>query len=255
MEISDLAKRLAKLTADNSPAIFTALGVAGALTTAYLTGKASFKAARVIQDRQLDFDLRGQGRPLEPKEKLEAVWKLYIPPAGSAVVTIACIILANRIGSRRAAALAAAYAISERGFAEYKAKVIEKLGEKKEQGVRDEIAQERVKKNPFNDVFIVGEAQALCYDSFTGRYFLCDMESIRRAENDINHRINSDYYASLSDFYALIGLPKTSMSDDMGWNADKLLEVEYSAVLSESGKPCIAIDFRVEPIRGYSRLQ
>jgi len=254
VEISDLAKRLAKLTADNSPAIFTALGVAGALTTAYLTGKASFKAAKIISDEEFSVS-RGVSFRLGTRDKVEKVWKLYIPPAGSAVVTIACIILANRIGSRRAAALAAAYAISERGFAEYKQKVVEKLGAPKEQKVRDEIAQERVNKNPFNDLFVIGEGQALCYDSYTGRYFLCDMESIRRAENDINYEINSNYYASLTDFYNKIGLPRTSMSDNVGWNADKLLEVEYSAVLSETGKPCIAIDFRVEPVRGYSRLQ
>jgi hypothetical protein len=253
VEFSDLAKRLAKLTADNSPAIFTALGVAGALTTAYLTGKATIKAMKIVQHEERIREL--PDGPITNQQVVSLVWKQYIPPAGSAVVTIACIILANRIGSRRAAALAAAYAISERGFAEYKAKVIEKLGEKKEQGVRDEIAQDRVNKNPFNDVFIVGEGQVLCYDSYTGRYFLSDMETIRRAVNDINHQINADFYASLSDFYALIGLPRTSMSDNMGWNADQLLEVTYSAVLSEAGKPCVAIDFRVEPVRGYSRLQ
>ena len=250
MEFSDLAKRLAKLTTDNSPAIFTALGVAGALTTAYLTGKASFKAAAVIQESEKEIDC-----PLKPREKVEDTWKLFIPPAGSAVVTIACIILANRIGSRRAAALAAAYAISERGFAEYKAKVIEKLGESKEQKVRDEVAQDRVKNNPFNELVIIGEGQVICYDSYTGRYFMSDMETLRKAENDINYQINHDYYASLTDFYNKIGLPPTSMSDSMGWNADKLLELETSAVLTETNKPCLAIDFRIQPIHGYSRLQ
>lgn len=253
MEISDLAKRLAKLTADNSPVIFTAIGVAGALTTAYLTGRATIKAMKVVQHEERIREL--PDGPITDKQVVNLVWKLYVPPASSAVVTIACIILANRIGSRRAAALAAAYAISERGFAEYKSKVIEKLGEKKEQSVRDEIAQDRVNRNPFDRMIVVGEGQVLCYDSYTGRYFLCDMETIRRAENDINHQVTHDYYASLSDFYNKIGLPPTSMSDDMGWNADKLLEIEYSAVLSETGKPCIAINFRVEPVRGYSRLQ
>lgn len=254
MEISDLGKRLAKLTADNSPVIFTAIGVAGALTTAYLTGKATIKAVEVVRQERFQREAPVYVEPSKG-DVLKWTWKLYIPPASSAVVTIACIILANRIGSRRAAALAAAYAISERSFAEYKSKVIEKLGEKKEQTVRDEIAQDRVNRNPFDRMIVVGEGQVLCYDSYTGRYFLCDMETIRRAENDINHQVTHDYYASLSDFYNKIGLPPTSMSDDMGWNADKLLEIEYSAVLSETGKPCIAINFRVEPVRGYSRLQ
>lgn len=250
MNLSRLAARAAQYANDNSPAILTALGVAGALTTAYLTGKATVKAMRIVQDEEAEAQ-----EILDLRTAFELTWQQYIPAAGSAAVTVACIIMANRVGSRRAAALAAAYAISERAFEQYKDKVVEKLGENKERRVRDEIAQDRVTRNP--PVIDVWEetGSVLCCDLFTGRYFLSDMESLRRAQNDINYQVNNSYYASLSDFYDLIGLSRTSMSDDFGWNSDKLLELDISTTLTPGGKPCLTFNFRVMPIRGYSRLQ
>ena len=153
--------------------------------------------------------------------------------------------------------MAAAYAIAERGFEEYREKIVEKLGERKEQAARDEIAQARVTKSPPPDDMVLLEdgLSVLCCDLFTGRYFLSDMETLRRAMNTINYQVNNDYYASLTDFYDQIGLPKTTMSDDFGWNADKLLELDFSTAMTPSGKPCLTFDFRVMPIRGYNRLQ
>jgi hypothetical protein len=81
------------------------------------------------------------------------------------------------------------------------------------------------------------------------------MESLRKAQNDINHKIVNDYYASLTDFYNLIGLAETAYSEEVGWNSDKLLELEFSAVMSSDNRPCISIAYNYAPIRGYSRVQ
>lgn len=249
--LREILARGGKLAADNSPAILTAVGVTGALTTAYLTGKASFKAALILNDN----DHYGQA---DVKEMFQLTWKCYIPAAITAALTISAIIGANRIGTRRAAALAAAYAISERAFEEYKTKIIEKLGPKKEQEARDEIAQDRVDRNPVGsqEIIIAGAGTVLCHEAYTGRYFLSDMETLRKAQNDINAQVLSDSYASLTDFYDLIGLPHTANSDEVGWNSDKLMDLKFSAVISQDGRsPCISIDFTVHPVRHYYRLQ
>lgn len=252
MDFGNLTRRAMKLASDNSPVILTAIGVVGTLTTAFLTGKATAKYVKLLAeegyyDRDYKFDR-------STKEHFKTAWKLYIPPAGAAITTIACIILANRIGTRRAAAVAAAYAISEKAFDEYRAKVAERIGQKKEQAFRDEIAQERVTADPRSNAVIIASNKALFYDAYTGRYFESDMETVRKAVNDTNYQVNNDFYASLSDFYERIGLSRTDVSEEMGWNADKLLDVEYSAVLAEDGRPCISISFKVAPIRGYHRL-
>lgn len=249
MNLASLVKQAERLIVNNSPVILTAIGVAGTLTTAYLTGKATFKAADIISDNESSYD------PLEPKDKFQLVWKLYIPAAGTAALTVASIICANRISGRRAAALAAAYSISERAFDEYKTKVIEKMGEKKEQTVRDEIAQDRLDRNPVStrEVIIAGGGDVLCYDAYTGRYFTSSVEAVRKAENDINHRLIHDHYASLTDFYDLIGLPAVRVSDEVGWNLDTLLEVDISAGMADDTKPCLVLSFEVSPARQYFR--
>jgi uncharacterized protein DUF6353 len=247
MNLSDLAKKLSKFTVDNSPAILTAIGVAGTLTTAYLTGRASFKVAPILERESSE-------NPLEPKEVFYLTWKAYLPAAGSAVATIVCIILAQRIGMRRTAALAAAYAISEKAWDEYKDKVIEKIGENKEREVRDELAKDKITGSPVSEMIIIGAGSVLCFETFTGRYFLSDMETLRKAQNDLNYKVQNDYYASLTDFYNLIELPRTDYSDEVGWNSDKLLELEFSTQLTEDGRPCLAISFKVTPIRDYYRV-
>lgn len=261
--LGDLAKKLEKLITDNSPAILTAIGVTGTLTTAYLTGKATFKAAHLIGwENSYHTERLVLGPPatqrMSTKEKTALVWKFYIPPATTAVVTIAAIICANRIGSRRAAAIAAVYSLTEKAFDEYKQKVVEKLGEKKEQGIRDEIAQDRVDRNPVEnrEVIVTGNGSVLCQDAFSGRYFLCDMETLKTAENDVNHQIIHDGYSSLSDFYDMIGLPQTSISDEVGWNQDKLLDLKITATLTEGNKkPCIYVDYTVAPARQFNRFE
>ncbi len=253
MTLMEMVKRTEKLVINNSPAILTALGVTGTITVAFLTGKATFKAAELIADEEYRIRPLEKNHPLDNKEKFLIVWKAYIPAAGAVVLTIVCVVYANRIGNRRAAAIAAAYSLSEKAFTEYKEKVVEKLGEHKERAVRDELAQDRVNRNPSSEheVVITGNGEVLCYDAFTGRYFKSDMETLKKAQNDTNYLVLNDSYASLSDFYNKIDLPTTSYSDEVGWNTDKLLELNFSTCLSEDGKPCISIDFVVAPVRNY----
>lgn len=259
MNLSGLLQRAQKLAIDNSPTILTGVAVAGTAMTAVLTAKATIRAVELIQNEERDARLSTGDHTYEThaKRKVELTWRLYIPPVTTGLLTVTCIIGANRIGTRRAAAVAAAYTLSEQAFSEYREKVVEKLGAKKEQAVRDEIAQDRVVRRPVeeNRVIIVDGKSVLCLEAFTGRYFLTDMETLRQAQNDVNHQINSSYYASLSDFYDRIGLDHTSYSEEVGWNADKLLELSFSSVLTDSGKPVLVMDYEVVPIRGYARVQ
>lgn len=247
MNLTKIAKQLEKFAADNSPAILTGIGVTGTLTTAYLTGKASFKAAAILSE---------ESPHLELKEKVELTWKLYLPPAFSAALTVSAIICANRVAHRRAAAMAAVYSLTEKAFEEYREKVKEKLGQNKEREIRDEIAQDRVNDNPVRntEVIIAAGGDVLCYDMYTGRYFESDLETLKKAQNDTNYQILNDFYASLGDFYRRVGLKPTENSEDVGWNSDELLELQFSTTMSEDDRPCIAMSFRVKPISGYYRV-
>ena len=253
MNIQGLAKHVERVAVDNSPAILTAIGVTGTVTTAIFASKASFKAADIIREMESVEPVAD-----DPKQRLldrtKATWQLYIPAVGVGTATIACIVFANQIGTRRAAAMAAAYSMSEKAFSEYREKIVEKVGEAKEQEARDEIAQERVERNPLgSQVIVVNDREVLCFDQYTGRYFNSDMETLKQAQNKINYRMIRENYASLNDFYDCIGLDWVPTGDDVGWNSDQMLELSFTTVLSDDQRPCIAIDFHTVPVRNFYR--
>lgn len=250
LKFSILAKQAKKAVADNSPALLTALGVTGTLTVAYLTGKASFKAAEILAketaQREVDND-----PTMDNWDKVELVWREYIPAAGIAAMTITSIIGANHISTKRVAAFASAYSMAEKGFAQYQDKVLEKVGPKKEGEIRDEVAKQQLRDHPIrtSPIIVTGKGEHLCFDTHSGRFFQSDIEKVRSAVNDINFQIlngGSDY-ASLTDYWALLGLDPTSGSDDIGWTIDKKLDCHYTSDLTKEGTPCMVVTFLTRP--------
>ncbi len=232
---------------EHSPIILSAAAGVGTLATAYLAGRASFQAARIISANEEFLE------PLtDPKERFiertKLVWKLYIPTAISATSTVTLIIGANRVGAKKALAAQTALTVSQQLYSEYRDKVIEEYGERKDQAIRDSIAEDRVKTAP-TPMLISGSGNVLCCELFTGRYFNSDMETLRRAQNDINAKVNSHDYATFDDFYYLIGLSGTSTSSQIGWKAGKLMALNFSTVLTEDGRPCLAFEYNyTEPL-------
>jgi hypothetical protein len=77
----------------------------------------------------------------------------------------------------------------------------------------------------------------------TGRYFNSDMETLRKAENDVNFRLVNELYVPICDFYYLIGLPYTSNSGQIGWTSGKLMNLEFTTTMSEDSRPCLAFEY------------
>lgn len=249
--MTQLVKGARKYAVDNSPAILTAIGVAGVVTTAIFAAKGSALATVDIIHAESE-----RTDALTFKEKALLTWKSYIPALSIGAATIACIVGANTVSTRRNAALISVYTLTETAFKEYKDKVVETIGENKETKVRDAIAQDRMDKSGLDnrEIIITGKGEVLCYDGISGRYFECDMETIRKAQNDINHQVLNDSYASLNDFYHMIGIKDTSMGEDLGWNTDRLLEIVFNAVLTDDGRPCMGLDYSVQPTAGYHKF-
>lgn len=215
------------------------VAITGVIVTSYLSGKATFKAVDIIEENE-ELDRNGLLKKIVP---------VYIPAAVSGLVTIGCILGANRVNSKRAAAAYSVLALSERAFEEYKDKVTEKFGENKERSVRNEIAQDRITNNPPNATLITGSGSVLCCEMFTGRYFNSDIETLRKAQNDINAKLVKDMYVPLSEFYYIVGLPTNSNAWGVGWESDKHMALEFTSVLSENNIPCLAFDYNyIKPI-------
>lgn len=234
MDLRELTKQAEHLIKRNSPAILTGLGVTGTITTAYLASRATLEVSGTLLDKSYGFSKR---------QKAKLVWKKYIPAVATGTATIGCIVFATRINSKRTAALAAAYSLSERAFIDYKDKVVEQLGERKEQKVRDEVAQDHVRATaPGPSVVLSGYGDILCCELYTGRYFKSDMEKLRKAQNDLNAELILNGLSSLSDFYHLVGLAKTSNSDHIGW-VEQLMELQFSHALTDDGRPCLTFEY------------
>ena len=250
MRISEILKHAEKFITDNSPLILSAGAVTGVVMTGIFASRAGYKAGRIISEMEITHLYPDD---ITTKAKVKAVWPLYIPTVATAATTIACVVMTNRITTKRATALAAAYTLSEKVIEEYKEKVVEKFGASKEREVHDSIAQDHVSSNPVTkqEVIISASGEELCYDMYSGRYFKSSMNDLKKAQNDLNGRILNHMYASLNDFYNYLGLDNIKIGEEVGWNSDRLIELTFSTTLSDDDKPCITVDFDVTPIRGY----
>lgn len=247
-----------RVLSDNATTILTAGGVVGTVATAVLTGRATLKAAEIIQEEKFEFDPETDKvivHELSKTDKVKMVWPQYIPPVVTGVATVSSIVMANRMSAQRAAALVAAYGLSEKQLREYKDKVQEKLTGQKAQSIKDDLAQDRVNNTPGSNQIIVVEGEVLCFDEPTGRYFRSTMEDIKKAVNRTNEEILRHNSASAQFFYDQIGLKPTTWTTEVGWNVNNLLDIDYSTVISHDQRPCITIDFKYLPhvdyIRGY----
>lgn len=225
----------------NSPHILTGLGCAGLVTTAVLSGMAVPKAMDILVDHP-------EADGLVDKAKI--TWKVFVPATLTGAASIACIIGANSINTKRNAAIAALYSITDTAFKEYRKKVIEEIGKSKEKKIRDQVYEDRIQKNPEGEKsqIVIGNGDVLCYDILSDRYFPSDYEKIRRAVNDINFELMDEMWIPLNDFYYRVGLASTKLGEQVGFSIDKgKLDPTYSTQLSKDGKPCLVIDMEVYP--------
>ena len=251
-KLSSISKGIRGVITKHSPEILTGIGIAGMITTTIMAVRATPKALILIEERKEEIDVD----KLTPIELIKTTWKCYIPAAITGGLSIICLIGASSVNARRNTALATAYTLSESALKEYQEKVIETIGEKKEQTVRDAIAKDRIDKNPVSsrEVIITEKGNTLCYDTISGRYFKSDIDKLKKAENELNRRMRDEMYISLNEFYYEIGLNSISIGDDLGWNIDRgYIELNFSSQLSDDGNPCLVIDYQVAPRYEYNR--
>jgi hypothetical protein len=239
--VQKLLNNAVKTAHQNKSSIYAAIAIGGVASTAYLASKASIKASKIISEHKKD-----NGEIEEPLEKVKVytplVWKLYIPTAASAATTVGCILMANKVNAQKTAAAISAYTLTE--------KVVDQIGANKEQKIRDEITEDALKKTTLKDSLILpGSGDILCCEMYTRRYFMSDMETLRKAQNDVNMAIFDEIYVTLDYFYSLIGLSTTSHSNELGWDSDRLLDLEFSTTLTEDGRPCLTFCYNyLKPI-------
>lgn len=265
LSLPNLAKTIQLTVSKHQPEILTGIGIAGLITTTVLAVRATPKALSILDDAVAEKNEYSKEQPriddlpkaLSVKETVALTWKCYIPAAVTGALSVACLVGASSVNARRNAALAAAYTLSENTLKEYQEKVIETIGEKKEQVVRDAVAKDKIEKDPVSnkEVIVTGNGDVLCYDCVSGRYFESTADKLRKVENTLNRRMRDEMYVSLNDFYSEIGLDPIKVGNDLGWNIDRgEIDISFSAQVADNDQPCLVVDYTIAPQYGFAKL-
>ena len=268
--ISTIIRGVRTAAFEHKGEILTGFGVAGMIFTTVLAVKATPKALQLIeeekqrQNHKLLQEANENGddayspvEKLKPLDVVKTTWKCYVPAAITCVASASCLIGASSVHMKRNAALATAYKLSENALSEYRDKVVETIGEKKEMAVRDKVAKEQIEKTPVvnSEVVFTGRGETMCYDPITSRYFRSDIENIRRVVNELNRRMLDEMYISLNEFYLELDLNPADVGEEMGWNINRgLIDIHFSAQLAENDQPCLVIDHLNPPKYGFAKM-
>lgn len=244
--IANTLKAVQKAVKKHSPEILTGIGIAGMIVTTVTAVRATPKALRLVDEKEIK-----DGKRLTSSEIVKTTWKCYIPSAITGVCSAACIIGASSISARRNAALVTAYTISETALKEYKEKAVEVVGEKKEQAIRDAVAKEKLEKAHVESREFVptGRGETPCFDPLTNTCFKSDIETIRKAENNLNRRLRDELRITVNEFLQEIGLEPCdeSIGENLGWDIDKgYIDLDFSSQLV-NGVPYLVIGHHNPP--------
>lgn len=235
------------------PEILMAMGISGLIFSTVWAIRASFKAANAIKD----YKESKQIEKITPKEVFKLTWKYYIPVVASTALSVPCIIAGNRISSKRYAALATAYTISEAALQEYQEATREVVGEKKTKQIQETVDAKKLEETykGGNQIILTGNGESLFFESLSGRYFKSNWNDIAKAANELNATALGDMggQITLNDWYRRLGLEDTDLGEEIGWdlngNPNNLIEIEISSHLTKDNVPCASISYRRRPTK------
>lgn len=217
-----LLRASGKFVKRNASTILTCAGGAGVVVTTVMAVKATPKALRLIEEAKNE-----KGEDLTKFEVVKAAGLAYVPTVISGVTTIACIVGANMLNKRQQAALMSAYAMLDNSYKQYRKKVEELYGNEANNLIRAELAKDKYEEE--DEILEEDDGKLLFYDQYSERYFRATHETVLQAEYELNRVLNMDYYASLNEFYCLLGIDGTDYGDYVGWSAAQLSEMNWSS--------------------------
>jgi len=229
------------LAKKNSPHIFFGLGLAGSITSTVLACRATLKLEELLEEVKSDFDsvrtmhennANGDYNPKEYHRDLCYVYgksvakilKLYGPSILVGVASVASLTGSHIQLTRRNAALTFTLAAVTKAYEEYRARVVDEIGEERERELFHNIHEEEVEIEGKKElVKIAGNSYspyARFFDEFSihwkrdpeiNRMFL------KHQENYANHLLNSRGHVLLNDVYDALGFERTRAGAVVGW--------------------------------------
>ena len=240
----------------HSPEILVVAGVVGTVTSAVMACKATTKLSGIIEDSKKDLDtihdfVETKGFSEEyteedSKKDLAIVYvqtglklaKLYAPAVILGTLSITSILASNNILRKRNVALAAAYATVDKGFKEYRGRVVERFGEELDRELRYNIKAKKVEETVTDkngkektvektievaDPNLNSEYARFFDDGCNGwdkdaEYNLFFLHKQQSFANDL---LQERGYLYLNEVYDMLGIPRTKAGQVVGWIYDE----------------------------------
>ena len=240
----------------HSPEILAVTGTIGVVVSAVLACKATTKVSDILEDTKDQVDdvhraLEGEKYADEyteedSKKDLVIIYtkaamnfvKLYAPSVALGVLSIGCMLASNNILRKRNVALAAAYATIDKGFKEYRSRVVERFGEAVDRELKYNIKAQKITETVTDpetgkekqikktvDVFNPDE-----YSSYARFFDECSPYWEKNAEMNLmflrgqqkyaNQMLISKGHVFLNEVYDMLGIPRTKAGQVVGWVYD-----------------------------------
>lgn len=272
----------------HSPEILVGVGIAGVVTSAVLAARATLKLEPIIDktksnleaidtfvDAEVDTDHPGVGTAIARAKgqvylhTAVDLTKLYGPSVTIGVASIACILSAHGIMRQRNTALVAAYAVIERGFDAYRARVVEDLGEDKdrdyihglvtkEETDKDGIVTKVTSKHPDPNVH---SAYARFFDEYNvnwEKHAEKNLFFLKSQQNYWNDRLHARGHVFLNEVYDSLGMEHSQAGSVVGWvmgNGDEFIDFGIWDLYNDQARMfvnglerSILLDFNVDGI-------
>lgn len=241
----------------HSPEILAVAGVVGIVASTVMACKATTKVSTVLDKAKNDIEVIHTVAETKPEEytaedskkDLAIVYvqtgvelaKLYGPAVVLGTLSITSMLASNNILRKRNVALAAAYSTVDKGFKEYRGRVVERFGEAMDKELRYNLKAKEIEETVVNEdgaesvvkktINVVDDPNN--YSEFA-RFFddSCAgwdedpsyrMMFLKRQQNYANDKLQKQGYLFLNDVYEMLGFPKTKAGQSVGWLYDEVM--------------------------------
>lgn len=243
-------KTIKRATKRNAPTILTILGIGGFVTSTVMAVKATPKAMEKLEEVEKTIP-EGTPKAKEICIKVKAVAPFYGPSALMAITSGFMVGKANSINGDRLAGAITACEVKDQFIKEYRDKVIETVGEKKEQSIRDDIAKDHVQKSNYDDNSVIQAATGtqLFMDSITGIYFRSTRDDIWKALLRFQKSLILEDFMTLNEWYWELAIPNNNnkVGDKIGFNSTTGIELYFSVQEAPNGEPVTVLEYRNPP--------
>lgn len=224
----------------NSPQLLFAAGIGGMVASTVLACKATLKVEEVLIEGQSNINIAKSLRDERYSERdrqrdiaiiytrtVVGVGRLYAPAIIVGVASVAALTKSQNILSERNAALTAAYTALDKGFQQYRARVVEKYGEEEDRNFR--YGTERVdvldeETGRTHKATRVGPDGASVYARFfdpTSTSWSKEPEYnlvfLKCQQNYANDMLRARGHLFLNEVYDMLGIPRSKAGSVVGW--------------------------------------